>query len=890
MTTFNTNFLQSFNFPRTATSVPVNNNVSANAAVSSTGGVGSSAQNPYVLNSGSNWVDWSSGNKPQFVSYQGNVYQYKKNESSGNLLYSSTDKLPYGQNNLRLRFSGKSKQDVVGYTTERVQVGTNQVQVGTERVQVGTERVQTGTEQYQTGTERVQVGTERVQTGTEQYQTGTERVQVGTERVQTGTEQYQTGTERVQVGTERVQTGTERYQTGTERVQVGTERVQTGTERYQTGTQSVQVGTEKIQTGTRISGYNTRVETGNITVNRELDGKDNAGAVGNILNAENGTSTLLDANKAQTFFSTDAAKYKTSGLLSEDNQANGKSVDIFKKTNADDMYVAGDPQVGGKGNNYQADTISPDTGFVTMYEDGVDNGRKTTINAHVDTINNQGNKAFTEYGFVVQDDSGQKTNATLSGGQLMINGQPLLPGQQKVIGDPNDPVAKFYYASMPGGENGTNEQRLVFESYEKATPETRQKLIDAGADPAQVDALRSKYQSTFGFRIPDGKGSYRSSAGVSGGLPVTSNGVKTYYDAHFSEPDSFNLPTKKTYQDPIYEPVYTEKPIYQDQPTYGERPVYTDQPKYEDRPTYGERPVYTDQPKYEDRPTYGERPVYTDQPKYEDRPTYGERPVYTDQPKYEDKPVYKDVPVYENKQKPIYGTKYEICKSLASPLALDLGGDGLETTPQTKAMDIDGDGSPDLSSWFGSKEGVLAFDANKNGKIDLNGQELFGDNSDVNGDGKPDNFANGFDALKSFAEKNLGASATTDNILDANEIRALENQAGLRMVVGQQVSKPSDYGVNQIGLNYNNINQTDAFGNEFRQQAGFQRTLANGQVMNNNITDVWLNHSPLQQSLNTPLQASVPAAAPVDFNQQLSSLQSMFAQLLQLFKSYSTAH
>ena len=35
----------------------------------------------------------------------------------------------------------------------------------------------------------------------------------------------------------------------------------------------------------------------------------------------------------------------------------------------------------------------------------------------------------------------------------MINGQPLLPGQQKIIGDPNDPVAKFYYASMPGGDD-----------------------------------------------------------------------------------------------------------------------------------------------------------------------------------------------------------------------------------------------------------------------------------------------------------------------------------------------------------------------------------------------------------------------------------------------------
>ncbi|MCE3236484.1 MAG: hypothetical protein K0Q50_2675 [Vampirovibrio sp.] len=867
-----------------------------NVANTPTTAATNNTQNPYVLQSGDNWVNWTSGTKPQTISYKDNLYRFAGTENKGSTLrYESVKKLPLGQNNLRISFTGDSKQVVTGYTTERVQVGTQKVQVGTERVQVGTEKVQTGTERYQTGTERVQTGTEKVQTGTERYQTGTERVQTGTEKVQTGTERYQTGTERVQTGTEKVQTGTEQVLSGYKQVQVGTERVQTGTERYQTGTEQVQTGTEKIQTGTRISGHTTRVETGSIDVNRELDGKENVGAVGDIL--DQGTGLLLDANKANEFFTTAADKYKVSSLTGEDNQANGQNVDIFKKTDADDMYVAGDPIVGGKGNNYKADTITPGTGFITMHEDGVDNGRKVTVNAHVDQINSDGKRAFTEYGFVIQDDSGAKTNATLSGGQLMIDGQPLLPGQQKVIGDPNDPVAKFYYASMPGGENGTNEQRLVFESFEKVTPETRQKLIDAGANPAEVDGLRSKFQSTFGFRIPDGKGSYRSSAGVTGGLSTTDNGVKTYYDAHFAEPGSTKLTTKKEYQDPVYEPVYTEKPIYETRPTYGERPVYTDKPTYEqqpvyterpvytdkptyeDRPTYGERPVYTDKPKYEDRPTYGERPVYTDKPKYEDRPTYGERPVYTDKPKYQDKPVYKEVPIYENKQKPVYGKKYEIKKQLASPLALDLDGDGLKTTPQTKAIDIDGDGVMDQSSWFGEREGVLAFDANKNGKIDQSGLELFGDNSDVNGDGKGDNFANGFEALKSLASNTLGEAAVTDNILDAAEIRALENQAGMRMLLNNQTVKASDHGVSQINLNYQNINHTDAYGNEFRQQSGFQRTLDNGQVVNRDITDVWLNHSPLQQATN---RGSVQAATP-DWSQQLNMMQSLFNQLLQWF-------
>jgi hypothetical protein len=729
-----------------------------------------SAQNPFILQNGSNWVTWTAGNKPQYISYQNNLYKF--GSTSGNtLLYTAVQKLPTGQNNLRINFTGSAKDEITGYTTERVQVGTQSIQVGTQSVQIGTERVQTGTEQYQTGTQRVQTGTQSVQTGTERYQTGTEQIQTGTQR---------------------------------------------------------------IQTGTQISGYNTRVVTGTINVNRELDGRDNVGAVGNILNAENGTGLLLDATKANSFFTTEAAKYKVSSLLGEDNQSASKTVDIFSKTNADDMYVAGDPQVGGKGNNYNADTITPNTGFVTMFEDGLDTGRKTTINAHVDQINSQGNRAFTEYGFVIQDDTGAKTNATLSGGQLLIDGQPLLPGQQKIIGDPNDPVAKFYYASMPGGANGTNEQRLVFESYEKATPETRQKLIAAGADPTQVDALRSKTQTTFGFRIPDGNGSYRSSAGVAGGLPVTSNGVKTYYDAHFSEPDSFTLPTRKEYQDPVYGPVYTDKPVYGSQPTYGERPVYTNQPVYADQPTYGTRPVYTDRPKYQDQP------------------------------------IYSQVPVYENRQKPVYGKKYEISKTLSSPLVLDLDGDGIETTPQNKVIDLDGDGQLDQASWFGSKEGVLTFDANHNGKIDLNGKELFGDSSDVNGDGSPDHFANGFEALRALATKTLGAAAVQDNMLDASEIKALENKAGLRMMVGNKTVKLSDNGISNLSLNYQNSTQTDAYGNEFRQQASFQKTLSNGQVVNRDMTDVWLNYSPLTQA-----QPTTPATT--NWSSQLSMLQSLFS-------------
>ena len=569
--------------------------------------------------------------------------------------------------------------------TEKVQTGTEKVKTGTEKYQDGTEKVltgyknvQTGTEKYQTGTQKVQTGTQQVQTGTEKYQTGTEKVLTGYNNVQTGTEKYQTGTQKVQTGTKQVQTGTEKYQTGTEKVITGYKNVQTGTEKYQTGTEKVQTGTEKVQTGTKIVGYDTKTETGSITVNRDLDGLSHGGAVGDILNQ--GTSLLLDANKANAFFTSNANQYRVSSLTSQDNQTNGSAENIFDNKKSDNMYVAGDPKVGGKGNNYASDTITPGTGNYTMFEHGGDTGRKVTINAQVDTINGQGNKAFTKYAFITRDDQGHESTNILQNGQLLIDGKtPLLPGQEKIIGNPADPTAKFYYASVPGGENGTNEQRLVFEFYDKPTAETRKKLIDAGAAPSQVDAMRSTFQSTYGFRVPDGKGSYRDSTGVADGMSQTYNGVKTYYDAQFNQPDSTTLPTTKTTKTPIYGPVYSEKPVYQDQPTYGERPVYTQQPVYTDKPTYGERPVYKEQPVYEDQPTYGERPVYTQQavytdkptygqrpvyetqPVYGNQPTYGERPVYTQQPVYTDKPVYKERPVYTDKpvykDQPTYGER-----------------------------------------------------------------------------------------------------------------------------------------------------------------------------------------------------------------------------------------
>lgn len=290
-------------------------------------------------------------------------------------------------------------------------------------------------------------------------------------------------------------------------------------------------------------------------VTRELDGVNSSGIIGELLTQGTGASQLAQTNKL--FMD---PRFKIKGLLDEVNGALNTTAVISGSAGvlcADDMYVAGDPWVGGKKNNYQGIEIQPQPGYYTMFKDGLGqpsnnadlgqagdgSGRKILVNSHVGQINEQGNTAFTEYGFVIQDDQGKKYNAVLSGGELAVTGPDgkqtklISPNDKLTIGDPNDPVAKFYYADMPGGKDGTTEKRLVFESYEKPTQSVVDDLAKKGVALDQAKGLRSMSQMTFGFRVPDGLGdTYRMSDGVKGGAPLTrSNGVATYYDAHFSE-------------------------------------------------------------------------------------------------------------------------------------------------------------------------------------------------------------------------------------------------------------------------------------------------------------------------------------------------------------------
>lgn len=168
-----------------------------------------------------------------------------------------------------------------------------------------------------------------------------------------------------------------------------------------------------------------------------------------------------------------------------------------------------------------------------------------------------------------------------------------------------------------------------------------------------------------------------------------------------------------------------------------------------------------------------------------------------------------------------------------SPLILDLNGDGINTTQQNRKFDLFGDGNPVNISSVGKDDAMLVFDGNGDGKLGQSGLEIFGDNTDLNGDGKGDGFANGFDALKGFASKQLGAASVADGKLDAEEIRQLDAK-GLKMSVNGEVKSLSEAGITELSLAFTESAQTDAFGNDFRQQSTFTQ---NGQKKG--LIDVW---------------------------------------------------
>lgn len=100
------------------------------------------------------------------------------------------------------------------------------------------------------------------------------------------------------------------------------------------------------------------------------------------------------------------------------------------------------------------------------------------------------------------------------------------------------------------------------------------------------------------------------------------------------------------------------------------------------------------------------------------------------------------------------------------PLALDLDGDGKISTISLKDsrayFDHSGDGIARKTSWIAPNDGLLVFDKNENGIID-NGNELFGDSTQI-ASADADAYAkDGYEALRALDSNNDGIISNLDD-------------------------------------------------------------------------------------------------------------------------------
>jgi hypothetical protein len=162
--------------------------------------------------------------------------------------------------------------------------------------------------------------------------------------------------------------------------------------------------------------------------------------------------------------------------------------------------------------------------------------------------------------------------------------------------------------------------------------------------------------------------------------------------------------------------------------------------------------------------------------------------------------------------------KFDRAESHASPIILDLDGDGVETVGLEAGVQFDhnGDGFAQATGWVGGDDALLAMDLSGNDEIE-GGSELFGNASEV-ADGVT--AMNGFEALAIHDSDDNGRIDPGDEA--RGDLRLWQDANANGIVDDGEMRTLDEVGIGSIDLGYSDSNFVDEHDNQHRQIGSFE--------------------------------------------------------------------